>query len=193
MFNNTLNPNPMKNVFFALIASAALLSCSQPKQEQEATPVAEAKPQPVEFADSKYVAIGKEGIAALTSGDVATWMKAFADNANYYWSGGDSLVGKKAITDYWTDRRGKVIDKMVFSKDIWLAIKVNESQQGPEDKGIWLMSWYQVQPTYKNGATLKFWVHTDMHFDASDKIDRVIQYLDRAPINAALAAKTKKK
>ena len=29
------------------------------------------------------------------------------------------------------------------------------------------------------------WIHTDQHFDANDKIDRVIQYLDRVPINAA--------
>jgi len=186
----------MKNVFYALIGSAALLSCSQPKQEQqEATPAVEAevKPQPAEFADSKYIAIGKEGIAALSSGDVETWMKAFADNAKYYWSGGDSVIGKKAITDYWTERRGKVIDKMIFSRDIWLAVKVNEPQGGPEDKGIWLLSWYQVQPTYKNGATLKLMVHTDMHFDANDKVDRVIQYFDRAPINAAIAAKAGKK
>ncbi len=179
----------MKNVFFALIASAALLSCSQPKQEQqEATPVAEAKPQPVEFGDSKYMAIGKEGIAALASGDVDTWMKAFADNAKFNWSSGDSLVGKKAISDYWTERRGKVIDKMTVSKDIWLVLKVNQPQHN-EAPGIWLMSWYQVEPTYKNGAKLKFWVHTLMHFDASDKIDRTVQFIDRAPIAAALAKK----
>jgi hypothetical protein len=30
-------------------------------------------------------------------------------------------------------------------------------------------------------------IHTDMHFNDADKIDRVIQYLDRVPINAALA------
>lgn len=179
----------MKNVFYALIGSAALLSCSQPKQEQqEATPAVEAKPQPVEFADSKYIAIGKEGIAALASGDVDTWMKAFADNATYSWSSGDSIVGKKAIADYWTERRGKVIDKMTISKDIWLPLKVNQPQQ-KEEPGIWLMSWYQVEPTYKGGVTLKFWVHTLLHFDASDKIDRVVQFIDRAPINAALAAK----
>jgi len=29
------------------------------------------------------------------------------------------------------------------------------------------------------------WAHADMHFDAADKIDRVILYLDRAPINEA--------
>jgi len=97
----------------------------------------------------KIRAIGKEGIAAFASGDVDTWMKSFADNANYYWSSGDSLIGKKAISDYWTERRGKVIDKMVISKDIWFAIKINQSQRGPDAPGVWLMSWYQVEPTYK--------------------------------------------
>ena len=29
------------------------------------------------------------------------------------------------------------------------------------------------------------WIHTAIHFDANDKIDRVVQFLDRAPINAA--------
>jgi len=28
-----------------------------------------------------------------------------------------------------------------------------------------------------------------MHFNSADKIDRVIQYLDRVPINAAMAKK----
>ena len=30
-------------------------------------------------------------------------------------------------------------------------------------------------------------IHTVQHFDANDKIDRVVQYLDRVPINAAMA------
>lgn len=184
----------MKNVFFVLIGSAALLSCGQPKQEQpaETAPVVEAKTQPIEFADAeKYTAIGKAGITALASGDVEGWMKGFADNAKFFWSAGDSLIGKKAISDYWTERRGKVIDKMKYSNDIWLAVKLNEPQPGQraDDKGVWLLSWYRVEPTYKNGATLNFWVHTDLHFDANDKIDRAIQYIDRAPIMAALAKK----
>jgi hypothetical protein len=30
------------------------------------------------------------------------------------------------------------------------------------------------------------WIHTLMHFNNEDKIDRVLQFLDRAPINAAM-------
>jgi hypothetical protein len=39
---------------------------------------------------------------------------------------------------------------------------------------------------YKNGKKLAFWVHTDYHYDANNKIDRAVQYIDRAPINSAL-------
>jgi hypothetical protein len=133
--------------------------------------------------------MGKKGIEQLSSGDVDGWMNSFADNAVYAWAGGDSLVGKPAITTYWKDRRSQVIDKLEFQNDIWLGIKVNKPQKGPDAPGVWLMSWYKIHATYKNGKSVSMWVHTDMHFDASDKIDRLMQYLDRAPINAALAAK----
>jgi hypothetical protein len=39
-----------------------------------------------------------------------------------------------------------------------------------------------VNAKYKTGKKLQFWVHADMHFDANDKIDQYIQYIDRAPI-----------
>jgi hypothetical protein len=31
------------------------------------------------------------------------------------------------------------------------------------------------------------WIHNDFHFDANDKVDEVVQYIDRAPINTALS------
>jgi cyanophycinase-like exopeptidase len=49
------------------------------------------------------------------------------------------------------------------------------------------MGWYQVTAKYKTGKSMTQWVHTDQHFDANDKIDRLIQYIDRAPINAAIS------
>ena len=118
-----------------------------------------------------------------------TWLTAFADSAKYYWSGGDSLIGKPAIADYWKNRYAKVIDSISFVNDIWTPLKINESQRGPDAPGVWLLSWYQVKVKYKNGQKLSFWVHTDLHYDSSDKIDIVVQYIDRAPINAALAKK----
>jgi hypothetical protein len=33
------------------------------------------------------------------------------------------------------------------------------------------------------------WIHTTMHMNDAGKIDRVIQYLDRAPINKAMSGK----
>jgi len=120
---------------------------------------------------------------------VDTWLTAFSDNAKYYWSGGDSLIGKPAIADYWKNRYAKVIDSISFVDDIWTPLKINVPQKGPDAPGVWLLSWYQVKIKYKNGQKLAFWVHTDLHYDSLDKIDVVVQYIDRAPINAALAKK----
>lgn len=54
-----------------------------------------AKPQS-EFADTKYTEWGKKNLAAFEAGDIDSWMNAYADNAVYSWSAGDSLAGKKS-------------------------------------------------------------------------------------------------
>ena len=113
-------------------------------------------------------------------------MNTFADNAMYRWNNGDSLVGKKAISDYWKKRRTEAIDSISFSNDIWLSVKVNEPQQTVQAPGVWLLGWYAINAKYKTGKRMMQWIHADMHFDAQDKIDIFIQYLDRAPINAAM-------
>lgn len=77
-----------------------------------------------------------------------------------------------------------MIDSISFSNQIWLPLKVNQPQAN-EGPGIWLLSWYQVNASYKGGKSMHQNIHTALHFNASDKIDRVIQYLDRAPIAAA--------
>jgi len=46
-----------------------------------------------------------------------------------------------------------------------------------------------VNVKYKNGKKLSFWIHSDFHYNAEDKVDIYIQYIDRAPINAALGSK----
>jgi hypothetical protein len=146
------------------------------------------KPQS-EFADAKYTEMGKQMLAQFESDDVDAWVNNFADNAVYLWSAGDSLVGKKAIADYWKARRANVIDSIKFTNDIWLPLKVNTPQKGPDIAGVWLLSWYQVNVKYKNGKRLGFWIHNDLHYNSDDKIDRQIQYIDRAPINAALGVR----
>ena len=177
----------MKKSLVVLSCLALLMAC-KPKEEA-AAPAAPVEPPQAEIGDAKYAEIGKQGIANLSSGDIDAWMNAYAENAKYFWNGGDSLVGKTAIAAYWKDRRGNVIDKITFTNDVWTVLKINRPQKGPDQAGIWLLSWYQVSATYKNGGTMGQLIHTDMHFDANDKIDVVVQYLDRAPINAVLAKK----
>lgn len=178
----------MRKIFFCACACALFMGCGneQPAAETETAVVASAAPQPAEIADQKYAEIGKGNLAAMSAGDVDTWMNSFADNARYFWNGGDSLVGKDAITAYWKKRRGEVIDSIRFDEQIWLPVKVNQPQQAIQAPGVWLLGWYRTTVKYKNGKTISQWMHVDYHFDASDKVDQVVHYVDRAPINAAL-------
>ncbi|MDP4264032.1 MAG: nuclear transport factor 2 family protein [Bacteroidota bacterium] len=185
----------MKKMFIPAVACLLLLACNSEKKEDAKTSGgtmstdSTKKMPPSEFADAKYTDFGKKMTDQFSKGDMDGWMSNYADNAVFSWSSGDSLAGKDAIAKYWKDRRANVIDSISFSMDIWLPIKINTPQQGPDAPGIWLLSWYQVSSKYKNGKRLTFWVHTDHHFNANDKIDRTIQYIDRAPINAALGKK----
>jgi hypothetical protein len=184
----------MRKLLMIASASLLLLSCSNKKNQESAsngsdtsgTKMESKTPPQSEFADARYTEMGKKMLAQFQNNDVDSWISDYDDNAVYQWSSGDSLAGKKAISDYWKNRRNNVIDSISFSNDIWLPIKVNTPQRGPDAPGIWLLSWYQVNVKYKNGKKLMFWVHADHHFNANDKIDRTIQYIDRAPINKAL-------
>ena len=188
----------MKKLFPLAAGCCILFACNNQAAdktttaETAATPAAETQTEPpkdVEFADAKYMDIGKAGLAAMSKGDVTGWLANYADNAVYIWSAGDSLAGLPAITKYWTDRRTKVIDSISFTNDIWLPIKINKPQRGPDMPGIWLLGWYQFNTKYKNGKRVGGWIHFDMHFNDAGKIDRSVQYIDRAPINAALGKK----
>jgi hypothetical protein len=187
----------MKKIFFFAAGCLVLIACNNKPAETTSTktdsstvtPNEPKTPPQAEFADQKYTEIGKKMTAQLSSGNVDEWISNFADNATFRWSSGDSLVGKEAILKYWKDRRATVIDSLTFMNDIWLPIKVNTPQKGPDTKGVWLLSWYLVNAKYKNGKKLVFYVHTDFHFDDADKVDQAIQYIDRAPINKALGIK----
>lgn len=169
-----------------ILFSLLILSCAEKKSAEPESPAStETQPMaPAEFADPKYIEMGKKGLQALSSGDIAAWMNDFAENAVYRWNNGDSLVGKPAITEYWTNRRGNAISSITFTDQVWLPVKVNQPQ-AIESSGIWLLSWFKTTATYKTGKSMTQWIHTDYHFDSNDKIDQVIQYLDRVPINAA--------
>lgn len=174
----------MKKLTFIALFALGMWSCSQPKPEVAQT--VEVKPQPMEFGDSKYSDMCKQGLTALTNKDIDSFVANMADNAVYRFNNGDSIVGKPAISDYWKDRTTNAIDKISFSKDVWLTIKVNESTQGVRT-GNWVLAWFRVDATYKTGKSMTQTVHNLYHFDASDKVDGVTQFLDRAPINAAMA------
>lgn len=182
----------MRKQFLVIICTVVLAACNnetkEPATETTVSPTSssESKAGPVEIADSKYMDIGKKGLASLSSGDIDGWMNTFADNAMYRWNNGDSLAGKKAISDYWKKRRTEAIDSISFSDDIWLPVKVNQPQQQVQAPGTWLLGWYRVNAKYKTGKKMTQWIHADMHFDSQDKIDIFIQYLDRVPINAAM-------
>ncbi|MBI2729849.1 MAG: nuclear transport factor 2 family protein [Sphingobacteriales bacterium] len=181
----------MRKLFLPLLGILFLVACNDNKPaETKETSVATAgetkETAAVEIADAKYMDIGKKGIAALSSGDIDGWMTSYADNAMYRWNNGDSAAGKAAISAYWKKRRTEVLDSISFSGDIWLPVKVNTPQQNVQLPGIWLLAWYKVDAKYKTGKKMTQWIHTDMHFDANDKIDLVIQYLDRALINEAM-------
>ena len=183
----------MRKVLFACacIAFAATACNDQQAETASSTPAAstaaaDSKPAPAEFGDSKYADIGKQGLANLASGNIDAWMSAFSDNAVYAWNNGDSLVGKEAIGAYWKKRRTEALDSISFTNDIWLPVKVNQPQK-TEAPGLWLLSWYEVNAKYKSGKSMKQWIHTLLHFNSEDKIDRVLQFRDNVPIAAAMA------
>lgn len=180
----------MKKLFLLVLCASVFVGCKKETVAEPTAmePAATETVAPMEFADAKYSEIGKKALEALSKGDVDAWMSNYADNAKYYWNSGDSLVGKPAIDKFWRDRRTNVIETIVFEKDIWLPIKVNEKGNIPMD-GYWLLSWYKTTAKYKGGKSMTQWIHTTFHFDANDKIDMVHQYVDKAAINAAMPQK----
>ncbi len=181
----------MKKILFGAFAFCILMSCNSSKPADEtsaAATVAPAEPKkelPTEIADDRYMEFGRRSQEALKSGNLDPWFADFADNAVYIWNRGDSLAGKEAIMAYWKKRRTEVIDSINFITPIFLPVKVNQPQQPPALKGVWLFSWYLVDAKYKNGKHMRQWIHTDAHFNENDKIDRLIQYIDNSVILAA--------
>jgi ketosteroid isomerase-like protein len=177
----------MKKILFVICCFSLVVSCKkeESKETDKVVSTTDSIAKPAEFADSKYAEIGKKSLADLEKGDMDSWMNMYADNAVYVWNSGDSLVGKAAIASYWKQRRVNVIETIAFKNAIWLPIKINQPQS-VEAKGVWLLAWYKTTAKYRKGKEMTQWIHTDYHFDNNDKVDRVIQYVDKAVINAAL-------
>jgi hypothetical protein len=172
----------MKKIHVIILLSS-LYACNTPKPTNDEAP---AKPRAVELADEKYIDIGQKSLTQLAEGNVDGFVADFADNAVFQWSAGDSLANKEAIIAYWKDRRANVIDTISYDGEIWLPVKAN---QGPPTVGVWLLNWANFTVRYNNGKTLKMSIHHAFHFDNTDKIDNAVQYVDRAPIAAALQSK----
>lgn len=177
----------MRSLFILLLAPVLLFSCktrtAEGKSESDEMKFGMADGS-AEFADTKFIDIGRRHSVMFENGNIQGWAGMFANNAVLQWSNGDSLVGKKAIIDYWTNRRDKVVESIDLENDIWLPVKVNKPQQEVDLPGVWLLNWHQFTAKYRNGKTLSGWIHTDYHFNDEGKVDRMIQYMDRAPIMA---------
>jgi hypothetical protein len=171
----------MKKLCGLIIGSALFFSCTNAPATDEkggakaGSDSAAAAARGYDFGDPKYVDLGKKHMAYLERGDIDGWMTQFADNAVYRWNNFDSLVGKAAITDYWKKRRTDAIDSMSFTSDIWLPINVIKSQAPGHLTGNYALSWYIVSVKYKTGKSMRQRIHTAIHFDANDKIDRLTQ------------------
>jgi hypothetical protein len=175
----------MKNLILLVFGCALLWACSQPKPEPEAAP-AESKPQPLEIGDSRYIEISKQGLQSLREGNIDGFTANLADNAQFDWNYLDSLEGKQAISDYWKERRGKVIDTLITTNEVWITLKANEPPAPGLPTGNYVFAWYKATAKYNaTGKSMTQWIHQINHFDANDKIDYIAQYLDRVPIQQA--------
>ena len=181
----------MKKILFGVFISTIFISCAEKAEDKPATTetpaptTTETKKAATEVLDLSEADGVKAGFAALASRDVNAMVASYDDNVAYRWSGGDSAIGKKAVTDYWNARL-KLIDSLSFSEVIVLPIKINESQS-PQyaTLGKWVLAWNLTHVKYKNGKWLHFWVHTDYHYNDAGKVDAVVQYMDRHPIMEA--------
>ena len=179
-----------KNVLFAACCML-LLSCNNEKKEEgkmddgkkDAMSASDKKPAS-ELLDLSEADPIKKSFAAFAKGDIDGMTADYADNIRYTWSGGDSLIGKQAVKDYYAGRV-KLIKSISYSNDIVLPIQVNESQSPAAPVGKWVLYWTMADVTYNNGKNLKFWMHNANHFNDAGKVDFVGQYLDRHPIMEA--------
>ena len=178
----------MKKFLFGVIISVFLIACAE-KSEQEPTSTEQAATTDSKKTGDEILAMSeadgaKNSLLAFSKGDVAGMTANYDDNAKYYWSGGDSLVGKKAIHDYYTGR-WQLIESVKVIDQVVLPVKVNTSQAPQHALGKWVLVWSSLEVKYKNGKTIMFWTHADYHYNDAGKVDVAIQYIDFHPIREA--------
>ena len=180
----------MNKLILGALVSSLFFSCKDKAEEKPVTTeatlsTADTKKPPTEVLDLSEADVVKAGSQALANKDIAGITANYADDVRYFWSGGDSAIGKKAVMDYWTGRMN-IIDSINFSETVLLPIRINESQSPKyATVGKWVLAWNFSHVKYKNGKTIHFWVHTDYHFNDEGKINTVVQYIDRVPIMEA--------
>ncbi len=180
----------MKKIFSVIFMAAFLFACNteEKKDETGAAEVKSDKPAaPVELImDSNLVNTVKATFTAFENKDIDGYTANLADDVMFRRSGGDSLVGKKAVKDWYTTRFN-IIDNIKFSSHIFLPLMANASPNGGETSaGKWMLSWYKVDVKYKNGKAIKFWAHNAQHYNDAGKIDQFTQYVDMHPIMEAV-------
>ena len=185
----------MKKIISVIFIAAFLFACNEEKKDETAAAeVKSDKPMaPVELImDSNFVATVKATMTAFENKDVDGYTANMDDNIKFRWSGGDSLIGKQAVKDYYTGRFN-IIETIKFSNPIFLPLMANQSPNGGVTAaGKWMLYWYMVNVKYKNGKELHFWSHQANHYNSADKIDESAQYIDRHPIMEATKDLVKK-
>jgi predicted phage tail protein len=174
---------------FIVIAAncLVLIACSDKKTDDGKSSMSSGsdKKPPTEILDSSNSAPVRSIFTSFSKGDLDGMVANMSDSVMYRWSGGDSLVGKQAVKDYYAGRL-KLIESINFMNEISLPIQINVSQQPKyAPPGKWVLYWTMTQVKYKNGKELNFWQHSVNHFNDGGKIDFVGMYLDRHPIMEA--------
>lgn len=142
-----------------------------------------------EFAEEKYIETVRRHDIMFQNGNVEGWTKMFADDAVLYYSGGDSLVGKKAITDFWTNRRNTLVASVKHTNEVFMPVKVNKPQSIYDVAGVWVLHWMDYTTNYKSGQSVQGSIHADYHFNDDNLVDRMIIYQDMAPTLAVTGEK----
>lgn len=173
----------IKMLLFGTFCSSLLLACKPEAKKEEIAVVPEKKPAS-ELLDVSQSDPLRKSSDAFTKGDLDGFTSEFADNIRYFWSSGDSLIGKQAIKDYYATR-WKFIDSLKFVNHIFLPVQVNESDNKNVGTGKYIMQWTLADVKYKNGKKISFWFHAVNHYNEAGKIDFISQYIDRAPIMEA--------
>ena len=169
-----------------IVIAAVLFGCNnEVKKDDGATTDTKSATSkaPVELInDSNLINATKATFTAFENKDIEGYTANLADNVMFRWSGGDSLVGKQAVKDYYTGRFN-IIDNIKYSNHIFLPIMSNVSPNGGATAaGKWMLTWFQTNVKYKNGKAIQFWAHNAQHYNDAGKIDIFAQYIDRHPI-----------